>query len=61
MITICVECRKEFDIDDPQPGDVVTCPHCNMKMRILSININRIYLETIDGELDDAEDDVESP
>lgn len=61
MIAQCIECRKNFEIDEPHPGDVVECPHCSMRLRVLSINVNRIYLETVDDDLDDAELDVESP
>ncbi len=59
MIAKCVECRKEFDIEEPEAGSIIQCPHCNMKMRILSINVNRIYLETVDEDIEDPEEELE--
>ena len=56
----CVECRNDFELPDPKPGDIITCPHCEIKMKVISVNVNRVYLETIDDELDDAEEDLEN-
>ena len=60
LLCKCVECRAEFDSQDPQPGDVIECPKCQIKMKVVSVNVNRVYLETIDEELEDAEEDLES-
>ncbi|MFH0818005.1 MAG: hypothetical protein V1909_05240 [Candidatus Micrarchaeota archaeon] len=61
MIATCTECRKDFDAQDPHPGDFLECPHCEIKMKVISVNVNRVYLETVDEELDDAEEDLETP
>lgn len=63
MLARCVECMKEFEIADPQPGDLIECPHCETKMKVVSVNVNKVYLETVDeenlGDLD-AEEELES-
>jgi lysine biosynthesis protein LysW len=60
VLSKCVECRSDIDIPDPHPGDVIECPKCNIKMKVVSVNVNRVYLETIDEELEDAEGELES-
>ncbi len=32
----CVECDAEFDIDEVEVGDVVSCPECGVDMEVLS-------------------------
>ena len=61
MLSKCVECSTEVDIEDPQPGDIVECPKCGVKMKVISVNVNRVYLETIDEDIENPEEEVESP
>ncbi len=56
----CTECRKDFDAQDPQPGNILECPYCAIKMKVVSVNVNRVYLETVDEDLEDAEEDLET-
>ena len=60
MLCRCPECRKEFELPDPQPGDLAECPHCEVQLKVVSINVNRIYLETVDQDLEDVEEELES-
>ena len=31
----CVECEAEFDIDEPEVGEIVSCPECGLEMEVL--------------------------
>jgi DNA-directed RNA polymerase subunit RPC12/RpoP len=64
VLAKCVECMREFEMADPHPGDLIECPHCETKMKVVSVNVNRVYLETVDEEdLEDldVEGEVETP
>ncbi len=52
----CVECEAEFDVDEPQLGEIVSCPECGLDMEIVSTK--PLELETIMEE-EEEEEEVE--
>lgn len=55
----CNECGEGIELSDPKPGDHVQCPKCEIRMKVVSVNVNRVYLETVDEEIGDIEDPEE--
>ncbi len=51
-MAVCVDCEAEFDLDEPDVGDLVSCPDCGIEMEIVSLK--PIELEPV-GE-DEEED-----
>ena len=53
----CVECEAEFDVDEPQIGEIVSCPECGLDMEIIS---NKpLELEAIVEEEEEDDEEVE--
>ena len=50
----CVECEAEFDIDEPEVGELVSCPDCGLEMEILSAK--PLELEAVTEEEEEAEE-----
>lgn len=36
MTATCVECEADFDVEDPEAGQLVACPECNLDMEVIS-------------------------
>lgn len=53
----CVECEAEFDVDEPQMGEIVSCPECGLDMEIISVR--PLELEAIVEEEEEEDEEVE--
>jgi alpha-aminoadipate carrier protein LysW len=56
----CVECDAEFDIDEVEVGDVVSCPECGLDMEVLSRRPLELEAVTEDEEDEVAEEEENS-
>lgn len=57
-MAVCVECEAEFDLDEPDVGQLVSCPECGVEMEVISIK--PIELEAVsEEEEDEAEGESE--
>lgn len=36
-MAVCVDCEAEFDLDNPDVGELVSCPECGIEMEIVSL------------------------
>ena len=52
-----VECEAEFDIEEPELGDLVSCPECGLDMEI--ITIKPLELEAVAEEEEEEEEPEE--
>ena len=57
MMASCVECEAEFDVDEPQMGEIVSCPECGLDMEIISVR--PLELEAIVEEEEEEDEEVE--
>ena len=51
----CVECEAEFDIDEPEIGEIVSCPECGLEMEI--ITAKPLELEAVAEEEEEEEEE----
>jgi alpha-aminoadipate carrier protein LysW len=57
LMAACVECEAEFDIEEPELGDLVSCPECGLDMEI--ITIKPLELEAVAEEEEEEEEPEE--
>ncbi|HEY3175086.1 MAG TPA: lysine biosynthesis protein LysW [Candidatus Polarisedimenticolia bacterium] len=54
----CVECEAEFDIDEPEVGEFVSCPECGLEMEVISAK--PLELEAaVEDEEEEAEEETD--
>ncbi len=53
----CVECEAEFDIEEPDLGDLVSCPECGLEMEVTSVK--PLELEVVGEEEEEEEPEEE--
>lgn len=51
-MAVCVDCEAEFDLEEPDVGELVSCPECGIEMEIVSLK--PIELEAIGDEEEDG-------
>jgi alpha-aminoadipate carrier protein LysW len=56
----CVECGAEFDIDEVEVGDIVSCPECGLEMEVLSRRPLELEAVTDEEEEEAPEEEEES-
>lgn len=54
----CVECEAEFDIDEAEVGEIVSCPECGLDMEVISLR--PLELEAVTEEEEEEEEEEES-
>ena len=54
LMAACVECEAEFDIDEPEVGEIVACPECGLEMEIVSVR--PLELEAVVEEEEEEEE-----
>ncbi|MFH1284983.1 MAG: hypothetical protein ABIH99_00195 [Candidatus Micrarchaeota archaeon] len=59
MLATCSECKEGFEVEEPTEGMSLRCPHCKMKLKIVSINANKIYFETKEEEEEEKDNDLD--
>ena len=55
----CVECEAEFDIDEPEVGEFVSCPECGLEMEVISAKPLELEIAS-DEEEEEEEEEEES-
>ncbi|HET6373184.1 MAG TPA: hypothetical protein VFG76_07745 [Candidatus Polarisedimenticolia bacterium] len=53
----CVECEAEFDIDEPEVGEIVSCPECGLDMEVVSARPLELEAITEDEEEEEGEEE----
>ena len=43
----CNECGTPLALENPQPGDVVECPSCGMKLKVMIVTNQFVRFETL--------------
>ncbi len=51
----CVECDAEFDMDEVDVGDIVSCPECGTDMEVVSRK--PLELDAVGDEEEEEDDD----
>ena len=52
----CVECEAEFDIDEPEVGEFVSCPECGQEMEVITIKPLELEAASEDEEEEEEEE-----
>ena len=56
----CVECEAEFDIDEPEVGEMVSCPECGLDMEVITIRPLELEAVTEAEEEEEEEEEEEA-
>ena len=59
MMASCVECEAEFDIDEPEVGEIVSCPECGLDMEVVSLKPLELEAVVEEEEEEEEEEDEE--
>jgi len=59
-MALCVECEAEIDLDDPDVGEIVSCPECGIEMEVISARPLELEMVTEAEEEEAADDEEES-
>ncbi|MEM3030617.1 MAG: lysine biosynthesis protein LysW [Candidatus Micrarchaeia archaeon] len=46
----CPECGQPLELADPKPGDVITCPNCGLKLKVVIVTKQFVRFETLEEE-----------
>ncbi|MBS7287436.1 MAG: lysine biosynthesis protein LysW [Candidatus Freyarchaeota archaeon] len=53
MKATCPECYFEFDVEgEVMIGEIIDCPDCGMELEVVSIDEDKIILQTVSVEED---------
>jgi len=46
----CHECGQSLELENPEPGDVITCPSCGIKLKVVIVTKQFVRFETVEEE-----------